>query len=130
MIEELPDRWLVRPRHVRVESATLLASDWLEIKLATDLHLEVIGQWVLARSVARIAPPELQAEPAEMVGSQQASLVLFDSGSAHLVLLNGLMLRASVSTAHEIRCYRPGDFRWVSRAGVVTRERSATSEMG
>lgn len=58
-----------------------------------------------------------------MVGGQQGSLALFDSGSAHLVLLNGLMLRVSASSAREIRCHRPRDFQWVSRNGVVERSR-------
>lgn len=32
MIEELPDRWLVRPRHVRIESVALPAADVLVVQ--------------------------------------------------------------------------------------------------
>lgn len=125
MIEELPDRWLVRPRHVVVGVADASAGGVLMVHLETDLHLQIFGQWTLARSVARVVPPDAGVDPAEMVGSQQASFVLFDSGSVRLVLLNGMMLRASTQRTRQIRCYRPGDFSWQSEGGHVERSRVA-----
>lgn len=123
MIQEKFDRWIVQPRHVRIEAVAFPADDMLEVRLETELRLEIVGQWILLRSVAHVDSADLQVDPVEIVGAQQNSLVLFDSGSIRLVLSNGIALRASAEQARQIRCYRPGDFEWVSQRGHVERNR-------
>lgn len=123
MIGEESDRWVVRPRQVLVTSAESQEDEALEIHFETDLHLEIVGQWLLARSV-KVAEASRVASVGEVLGSRQASLVLFDSGSIRLVFSNGMVLRSSIGGARRIRCYRPGDFEWDCDQLGVTRSRS------
>lgn len=123
MIVEEPDRWIVYPRHVLVESAEATFAVGLELRFDTNLYLSVEGSPSLMRSPRRDADAQAIESIRDAPGSRQASLVLFNSGSVRLVLSNGMVLQASTEAGGTIRCHRPGDFEWVSRDGTVTRER-------